>query len=48
MLLVGEDIERDLYRFITGACLELDCTPLAVNGMPDHVHVLMSLSATIV
>ncbi|HLJ54951.1 MAG TPA: IS200/IS605 family transposase [Chthonomonadaceae bacterium] len=47
MPLIGQDMERDLYRFITGACLELGCTPLAVNGMPDHVHTLLTFPATL-
>jgi REP element-mobilizing transposase RayT len=28
-------------------CRELDCEPLAINGMPDHVHLLVRLHSTV-
>ena len=46
MPLIGEEIERDLHRFLRSLCEELGCSPLAVGGMADHVHVLLSYPAT--
>ena len=34
------DIESRLHQFMGGILRDLRCTPLAINGMPDHVHVL--------
>ena len=43
---ITEDIERDLYRYITKVCQDDGCTVLALNGMPDHVHLLIALPLT--
>ncbi len=32
--------EARLYAYIGGILNDLRCTPIAINGMPDHVHVL--------
>jgi putative transposase len=45
-LLVG-DIERDLHRALGAECVALDAEPLALGGMPDHVHLLTRLPATL-
>jgi putative transposase len=34
-------LEQRLYQFIGGIVRDLRCTLLAINGMPDHVHVLI-------
>jgi putative transposase len=33
--------EDRLYPFIGGIVLDLRCTLLAINGMPDHIHLLI-------
>ena len=38
--LITPNLEERLYPFIGGIVRDLRCTPLAINGMPDHVHVL--------
>ena len=35
------EIERQVYRMILSAIKKLDCPTLIINGMPDHVHVLI-------
>ncbi len=45
--LVTPDIERNVYRYLETVCREAGCKVFAINGMPDHVHVLVSLPATI-
>ena len=39
--LLTPDLETRLYPFIGGIVRDLRCTLLAVNGMPDHVHLLV-------
>jgi REP element-mobilizing transposase RayT len=39
--LVTPELETRLYTFIGGIVRDLRCTLVAVNGMPDHVHVLV-------
>jgi putative transposase len=35
------EIEERLYPFIGGILRDLDASLLAINGMPDHVHLLV-------
>ncbi|HLK59333.1 MAG TPA: IS200/IS605 family transposase [Chthonomonadaceae bacterium] len=45
--LLTPDIERDVYRCIENEAKRAGCTVFAVNGMPDHVHLLIHFSATV-
>ena len=45
--LLEPDVERVVYAAITGKCQALRCEPIAIGGMPDHVHVLLRLATTI-
>jgi len=47
MPLVTAEIERDLYRYIETVCASVGCEVLALNGIPDHVHLLVCFSATL-
>ena len=40
-------IERRTYRMIISATRNLGCTTLAINGMPDHIHLLIKHTTTI-
>ncbi len=40
MPLITSGIEQDLHTYIGGIIRQLDGTSLAINGMPDHVHIL--------
>ncbi|MCF8239717.1 MAG: IS200/IS605 family transposase [Saprospiraceae bacterium] len=35
------EIEERVYKYMTGILKEKGQTPIAINGMPDHVHVLI-------
>lgn len=35
--------ERDLYDYIWGRALTLDCIPRAIGGTADHLHVVLSI-----
>jgi REP element-mobilizing transposase RayT len=39
--LISPELEQRLYQFIGGILRDLRCTLLAINGMPDHVHLLI-------
>ncbi|HMK25288.1 MAG TPA: IS200/IS605 family transposase [Chitinophagaceae bacterium] len=41
--LIRSGFETEIYKYIAGIVSGKDQKPLAVNGMPDHVHVLVGL-----
>ena len=45
--LITPEIERRLHRNIESETQGMGCTVLALNGMPDHVHLLVSFPTTI-
>ena len=45
--LITPGIERRLYRNIESEVQEMGCTVLALNGTADHVHLVVSTTATI-
>jgi putative transposase len=45
--MITPDIERRLYREIESEALQLRCIVLALNGMPDHVHVVLIIPTTL-
>ena len=38
---IDSEIEKRLYPFLAGVVRDLKSQTLAINGMPDHVHVLV-------
>ncbi|MGQ9682590.1 MAG: IS200/IS605 family transposase [Anaerolineae bacterium] len=40
-------MERQLYRNIADQAREVGCTLLALGGIEDHVHLVVSLPATV-
>jgi putative transposase len=45
--LITAEIEAPLFRIITERSNRLHAPILAVNGMPDHIHVIASVPPTI-
>ena len=41
------DIAPRIHAYMKGMVEERDGTPIAINGMPDHVHLLIKSSKTI-
>lgn len=41
--LIGTSWCDDLYRYIIGICSNYKHKVLAINGMPDHVHILIGM-----
>jgi len=45
-LLRDYDLREQLHRYLGGILSKLDCQPIIVGGVDDHVHFLCSLSRT--
>ncbi len=44
---IPEAIEPELYAYIGGICRRMDSPLLAMGGVADHVHMLISLAKTV-
>ncbi len=45
--MVTPDIERRVYRNIESEAQKLGCKVLVLNGMPDHIHLVVSIPSTV-
>jgi REP element-mobilizing transposase RayT len=43
----SEEIRNEIYAYIAGILKNLQCHPIKIGGMEDHVHILSSLSKNI-
>ena len=43
-LLQSEEIRTEIYADMAGILKKLECHPIKIGGMEDHVHVLCALS----
>lgn len=41
--LIQKPFEEEIYKYIAGIVYEKGQKPLAVNGMPDHIHILVGI-----
>jgi REP element-mobilizing transposase RayT len=39
-------LREELHRYLGGILTNLDCQPLIIGGVEDHVHILTTLSRT--
>lgn len=44
--IIKPEFEKKLWSYIGGIGREIKCPVLACGGMPDHVHLLISISST--
>jgi REP element-mobilizing transposase RayT len=44
---IDKDLQSRLFPYLGGIVGELDGKALSIGGMPDHVHLLLSLPATL-
>src|ERR1700756_5504500 len=44
--LQSNELRSAVHAYLTGTLRGLQCEPLQVGGMPDHVHILSGLSRT--
>jgi REP element-mobilizing transposase RayT len=42
--LIKDEWRDELYRYISGACRNRKHLVYAINGMPDHVHLLVGMN----
>jgi REP-associated tyrosine transposase len=43
MSLIKPAFKEDLYKYITGIVRNQGQTLISINGMPDHLHILIGL-----
>jgi putative transposase len=43
MSLIKSDFKTDLYKYISGIVRNQGQKLISINGMPDHVHILIGL-----
>ena len=41
------DLRSRFHAYLAGTLRQLDCEPILVNGVEDHIHILCNLSRTI-
>ncbi len=46
--LITPNIQQAIYAVIIAECNKLGCTPIAVGGIEDHVHLLIGFPTTLV
>lgn len=44
---INEENEENLYRYIWGFIKNKGCVLYRINGMPDHIHILVQLHPSI-
>ena len=44
--LIGTDLQKRLWAFLSSVAIERGMTVVAVGGMEDHVHILVAVPAT--
>jgi putative transposase len=45
-ILHDRELREELHRYLGGILAKLDCQPIIIGGVEDHVHLLCSLSRT--
>jgi len=45
--LIKPAFQEDLYKYITGIVTKHGCKLISINGVPDHVHILIGLKPAI-
>ncbi len=44
---IHSSIEEELFMYISGLSKQLNCPVIKINGMEDHIHILLHLGKTI-
>lgn len=44
--LIGQSWEEELHKYITGIITQKEQKLLAINGMPDHIHIFIGMKPT--
>jgi REP element-mobilizing transposase RayT len=43
----SEEMRKEIYAYMAGILKNLECHPIKIGGVEDHVHILSSLSKNI-
>ncbi len=43
---INSTYKEDLYKYIWGIVEKSNCHVICINGIPDHIHLLVELNAT--
>jgi putative transposase len=46
-LWIQSNIEEELYQYMSGVCRNLNSPVIKINGVEDHIHILLHLGKTI-
>lgn len=46
-ILIGKDIEEELYAYIGGVIKANQSIPIRINGIENHIHILAIMSKNI-
>ncbi|HET9137061.1 MAG TPA: IS200/IS605 family transposase [Candidatus Kapabacteria bacterium] len=41
--LIKNELKEELHKYITGIITNSSCKLIAINSMPDHIHILIGL-----
>jgi REP element-mobilizing transposase RayT len=44
---INAELKADLYKYLGGIVRGLGCVPIEINGMSEHVHLLVRIRPTI-
>lgn len=44
--LIQSAVEEELYQYICGVCRNHRCPVISINGVEDHIHLLLQLDKT--
>ena len=44
---INEKHKTELYKYIWGIIEKCNCKLICINGIPDHIHLLVDLNSTI-
>jgi REP element-mobilizing transposase RayT len=44
---ISPELEERLHPFLGGIAKDMHCTPIAINGMAEHVHILLRFPSKI-
>ena len=47
LFLQSEEVRNEIYAYMAGTLKNLDCRPIKIGGVEDHVHVFSWLSKNI-
>jgi len=45
--LILPEIEHELFQYVCGTARQLQCPIIKINGVEDHIHILLHLGRTI-